>query len=94
MAPPFRQRRKVLSEEEYTATLSSILQRDYFPEIPQLERQAAILERRAQGDIAGAVAVRRAARRLKQHEETIASLEEEAEREAKANLGYLAERDF
>lgn len=87
MAPPgpiSKQRRKVLTEEEYSATLASIVQRDYFPEIPELERQAAVLERRAQGDIAGAVAVRRAARRLQQHEDTLTALEEEDEHDLNA----------
>lgn len=81
MVPPLvpKQRRKVLSEEEYTETLSAIVQREYFPEIPELERQVAILERRSQGDFAGAVAVRRAARRLKEHEEFLADQQEQGE---------------
>jgi protein DGCR14 len=73
------QRRQVLSEEEYTATLSSIVQRDYFPDLPNLERQSALLERRAQGDMAGAVAVRRATRRLADNEEALAALEADDE---------------
>jgi protein DGCR14 len=77
--PPSKQRRKVLPEEEYTSTLTSIVQRDYFPALPELQRHAAILERRAQGDVAGAVAVRRAVRRLQQHEEALAAEEEEQE---------------
>lgn len=79
MAERSRQQRQVLSEEEYTATLEAIVQRDYFPEIPKLERQAAVLERRSQGDVAGAVAVRRAAQRLRQHEEALAAKEDEDE---------------
>lgn len=75
--PVSRQRRSVLSEEEYTATLSSIVQRDFFPELPELERHAAVLERRAQGDVAGAVAVRRAARRLQQHEKALTAAEQD-----------------
>lgn len=74
-----RQRRAVLSEEEYTSTLEGIVQRDYFPELPLLQRQAAVLEKRAVGDIAGAVAVRRAARQLQSHEEALADQEEEDE---------------
>ncbi len=69
------QPRVVLTEEEYTETLSNIIQRDFFPQVPELERQAAILERRAAHDFAGAVAVRRAARRLQQHEQALADQE-------------------
>ncbi len=77
--PNSMQRRKVLSEEEFSATLTSIVQRDYFPELPELERQAAVLERRSQGDVVGAVAFRRAARQLQQHEDAIAVAETEDE---------------
>lgn len=66
-----RQRRLVLSEEDYTSTLSSIVQRDYYPQINALERQNALLECRLRGDVAGAVAVRRATRRLMEHEEAM-----------------------
>lgn len=71
------QRRKVLSEEEYTSTLSSIVARDYFPDIAHLERQDALLDRRSRGDVAGAVAVRRATRRLMEHDEIKAALREQ-----------------
>jgi protein DGCR14 len=88
MAPPQapHQQRKVLSEEEYTSTLSAIVQRDYFPELPELERHAAILERRAQGDVAGAVALRRAVRRLREHEEALAAEAEEGEHDLDQNV--------
>ena len=76
---PQQQPRKVLSEEEFTSTLSSIVQRDYFPDLPELERQAAILEKRSQGDVVGAVALRRAVRRLQEHEEALASQAEQGE---------------
>ena len=76
---PQQQSRQVLSEEEFTSTLSSIVQRDYFPELPELERQAAILEKRSQGDVVGAVALRRAVRRLQEHEEALASQAEQGE---------------
>ncbi|KAG7343992.1 nuclear protein Es2 [Nitzschia inconspicua] len=65
------QRRLVLSEEDYTSTLSTIVQRDYFPQINELERQNALLECRLRGDVAGAVAVRRATRRLMGHEDAM-----------------------
>jgi protein DGCR14 len=71
--------RLVLSEEEFTSTLSSIVQRDFFPDLPDLERQAALLEKRSQGDVAGAVAIRRAARQLADHAEALAAQEEEDE---------------
>eukprot|EP00546_Thalassionema_frauenfeldii_P010925 CAMPEP_0178926968 /NCGR_PEP_ID=MMETSP0786-20121207/18875_1 /TAXON_ID=186022 /ORGANISM="Thalassionema frauenfeldii, Strain CCMP 1798" /LENGTH=187 /DNA_ID=CAMNT_0020602245 /DNA_START=64 /DNA_END=624 /DNA_ORIENTATION=+ len=70
------QRRDILSEEEYTSTLSSIVQRDYFPDIPNLEKQAAVLSRRQLNDFKGAVAVRRAARKLQKHETDLAEQEE------------------
>ena len=74
-----RQARQILSEEDYTATLSSIITRDYFPAIPSLQRDMAILDRRREGDFAGAVQVRRAARKLALHEEECARREEAAE---------------
>ncbi|KAL3915139.1 MAG: hypothetical protein SGILL_005787 [Bacillariaceae sp.] len=64
-----RQRRLVLSEEDYTSTLSSIVQRDYFPQIVHLERQNELLDARSKGDVAGAVAVRRDTRRWMKEEE-------------------------
>ena len=75
------QRRQVLSEEDYTATLTSIVRRDFYPDLPDLERQAALLDRRAAGDIPGAVAVRRAARALAGHEESLAEQEAEDEQD-------------
>jgi protein DGCR14 len=75
------QRRLVLSEEEYTSTLSSIVQRDYFPQINELERQNALLECRSRGDVAGAVAVRRVTRRLMEHEEAIEAKRQDDDRD-------------
>jgi protein DGCR14 len=71
-----KQRRVVLSEEEYQDTLEKIVERDYFPELPALRRQAIVLERRSIGDVAGAVAVRRAARQLEDHELALQEQEE------------------
>lgn len=76
-----RQRRAVLSEEEYMSTLSDIVQRDYFPDLPSLRRQVAVLDRRAVGDVAGAVAIRRAARQLEEHEQSLAEEEVDAEQD-------------
>jgi protein DGCR14 len=63
------QRRLVLTEEDYTSTLSSIVQRDYFPQIAHLERQHELLQARESGNIAAAVAVRRDTRRWMEEEE-------------------------
>jgi protein DGCR14 len=76
-----RQRRAVLSEEEYTTSLSDIVQRDYFPDLPSLRRQVAVLDRRAVGDFPGAVAIRRAARQLEEHEQALADEDVEAEQQ-------------
>jgi hypothetical protein len=72
----------VLSEEEYSETLSTIIQRDYYPDLVELERQTAINQRREVGDLAGAIAVRRAARQLQQHEESMVEQERQEEEEA------------
>ncbi len=66
------QRRLILSEEDYTSTLSSIVERDYFPDNQRLQAQNALLDARIRGDVAGAVAIRRATRKLLEHEEAIA----------------------
>jgi protein DGCR14 len=78
--PKKRQRRHVLPEDEFMSTLSSIVQRDYFPDLAELQKKAAVLSRRDVGDFAGAVAVRRAARSLQLHEEALAQEEEDNER--------------
>ena len=57
-----KQRRKVLSEEKYTDSLSQVVQRNFFPDLPALQETAALHDRRAAGDVAGAVAIRRAMR--------------------------------
>ena len=75
-----KQRRHVLSEEEYTSTLEGIVERDYFPGLPELRKQAAVLDRRSVQDFKGAVQVRRAARQLQQHEEALADADREQER--------------
>ncbi len=53
------QPRSILTEEEYTDTLTHIVTRDYFPAIHSLRRDDAILKARSEGDIASAVTVRR-----------------------------------
>lgn len=63
------QPRKLLPEAAYTKALSSVVQREYFPDLPKLEHQLALLERRSEGDVPGAVEVRRATRRLLEEEE-------------------------
>ena len=64
-----KQRRKVLTEEEYNSSLSVVVQRNYFPDLPHLAETAALHERRAAGDVAGAVAIRRAMRQRQDEEE-------------------------
>lgn len=78
-----KQRRKIVNESTYQSTLSSIIQRDYFPDLAELEKQAAIADRRAVGDFRGAVEVRRAARAIQEHEELEQEIEEEQEEAAK-----------
>ena len=70
------QRRLVLTEEDYISNLSSIVARDFFPDVSKLQRQNALLDRRLEGDLAGAIAVRRATRRLIQDEENAATRRE------------------
>lgn len=82
-----RQRREVLSEEQYTYTLSKIITRDYYPSLPTLNRDAAILQQRSEGDIAGAVAIRRAARSIAMNEELSNKSEQVEELIANANGG-------
>lgn len=79
-----QQRRTILSEEEYSDTLSTIIQRDYFPDLVDLERQTALQQRRDAGDLAGAIAVRRAARQLQYHEEALVERERQEELGARA----------
>lgn len=76
------QARVILAEEAYTETLTSIVTRDYYPAISSLRRDDAILNRRAAGDVAGAVAIRRAARKLEEHELQQCQLEKEADGDA------------
>jgi protein DGCR14 len=77
-----RQRRQVLPEEEYSSHLSQIIQRDYFPDIPQLESKLALQERREVGDFAGAIAVRKVVRKLQEQEEEQQQQEQAAEKDA------------
>jgi hypothetical protein len=65
----YNPRRQVLSEEEYQANLQQVVQRQYFPDLPLLSQTAALYERRAAGDVAGAVAIRRAMRQRQDAEE-------------------------
>lgn len=77
--PISNQRRQILSEDEYSSTLERIITRDYFPSVTSLQRDAAILQKRAEGDIAGAVAIRRAAREIDQQEEIAKLIDHEQE---------------
>ncbi len=75
------QRRLVLTEEDYTSKLSSIVARDFFPDVSKLERQSALLDRRLEGDLAGAIAVRREIRRSIQNEENAEAKREQDDRD-------------
>lgn len=82
------QPRSILTEEEYNDTLTHIVTRDYFPSIPSLRRDNAILEARRQGDIATAVAVRRVAR--KEETEREREWHENLQEEEEAAVGTTA----
>mmetsp|Transcript_14777 Transcript_14777/g.41176 ORF Transcript_14777/g.41176 Transcript_14777/m.41176 type:complete len:551 (+) Transcript_14777:3-1655(+) len=70
------QRRIILTEEDYTAKLSSIVARDFFPDISKFEKQNDLLDCRLKRDAIGAVAVRREARRSLESQEAAASQRE------------------
>lgn len=78
-SPEQRQRREVVTEAEYTSALTTIIKRDYFSELPDLQVQLAVLNRRADNDFEGAVRVRRAARNIKNHEEALVEEEKIAD---------------
>ena len=73
------QTRDVLEEEEYTSTLSHIIARDYYPSLHSLRRDQAILDARRTGDVASAVAIRRAARKAEIERDNEWSKEQEEE---------------
>jgi len=79
---PPQQNRLILPEETYQHTLSNIIRRNYYPSLPSLHRDIAILTHRSNGNVAGAVAVRRAARILQSHEESADKEENRRESEA------------
>ncbi|KAL7548988.1 hypothetical protein ACHAWF_012256 [Thalassiosira exigua] len=87
-----KQPRAILDEDEYTSTLSHVVTRDYFPSLHSLRRDAAILEARSRGDVAGAVAVRRMARREEVEREREREEEAEAEREAATETALVPHR--
>lgn len=68
-----QQQRVVLTEEAYHDNLSQIIQRQFFPDLVYLRTQATLQQCRDAGDFAGAIVVRRAARRLHSqlHEELL-----------------------
>ena len=75
------QPRSILEEDIYVDTLTHIVTRDYYPSLPSLRRDNAILEARSRGDIAAAVTIRRQFRKD----------EEKRERERQENLQLEAE---
>ena len=71
------QRRQVLSEEAYTSGLSTVIQRNYFPSLPQLQTQMTIQMARDEAtDIGTVIAIRRSARKLQQQEENAVAEDE------------------
>lgn len=82
-----KQKRIVLTEEKYVDTLSSIVTRDYYPAIPSLQRDCAVLQKRSEGDVTAAVQIRRAARRLEAEQERKLQIEQAQELEALENGG-------
>jgi Nuclear protein Es2 len=74
-----QQPRAVLPEEEYHRNLSEVIQRQYFPDLVDLQAQASVQRKLEAGDVVGAESVRRAAGLLKYHDALVqqAELEEE-----------------
>ena len=79
----------VLTEEDYTSKLSSIVARDFYPDVSKLERQNALLDRRLEGDLVGAIAVRRETRRFLQEEENAKAKREQEDHDV---IGDTASR--
>ena len=88
------QPRLVVEEEEYQSTLSHIVTRDYFPSLSSLRRDAAILDARSRGDVAGAVAVRRTARREEMERDRQWREEMEAESEAVTETAIVPQHNI
>lgn len=87
-----KQKRKILTEEEYTTTLSTIIQRDYYPSIPSLHRDASVLQKRSENDTAGAISIRKAARKLELQEEECKLREDEEDYKALLYHGGIRDR--
>jgi hypothetical protein len=68
--PQPSRKRTILSEEEYVSSLTGIVTRDFYPSIPSLQRDVAVLDCRSRGDVMGAIAIRRMARATKIADET------------------------
>jgi hypothetical protein len=62
-----RATRVLLTEEEYVSNLTDIVTRDFYPAIPSLQRDIAILDCRSRGDVIGAIAIRRKSRLEESH---------------------------
>lgn len=82
-----RQRRDIVTEEEYNSTLEDVVRNQFFPDLPELQKQAAVLDRRAAHDFEGTVRVRRAARRIQLLQEREQDIEAQEDENAKQNRG-------
>ncbi len=87
-----KQKRNILTEEEFTAILSTIIQRDYYPSIPSLHRDVSVLKKRSENDTAGAIAIRKAARKLELQEDECKLREDEEDCKALLFQGGIRDR--
>jgi Nuclear protein Es2 len=89
LVPASQQPRAVLPEEEYQRNLSEVIQRQYYPDLVDLQAQASVQKRLEAGDVAGAESVRRAAGLLKFHDALVQQAEiEEEEGDESDGGGY------
>jgi Nuclear protein Es2 len=83
-----QQPRAVLPEEEYHRNLSEVIQRQYFPDLVDLQAQASVQRKLEAGDVVWAESVRRAAGLLKYHDALVQQAElEEEEGDGRENDG-------
>ena len=69
-------KRAILKEDEYQATLSDIISRDYFPHVDELKKQMGLLQHRDAGDTSGGVRLVKRYHRSSQQSESGESAEQ------------------